>query len=267
MKTFLLITTALATMLPMQAQPIEVGASARPAPAAAKLPVPEKLALVLKSPLAIEHYVEPYVPATFVMDVMRTGRVRIAVQTDEKGRPVDSVILAYSHRRLADNTIDALDRWRFTPVKVEGVPVAARTEIELEFKGADVISITNVGDQFERMLNNMGVERLEFQPCPLTELDRIPLPLNTIPPRYSIAARDQGVVGTVEVQFYIDQTGTVRLPAVISADRIDLAEAAFEAVQQWKFEPPTRKGIPVLISAMQQFKFGLDEASPSMAIK
>jgi TonB family protein len=62
--------------------------------------------------------------------------------------------------------------------------------------------------------------------------------------------------GTVEIQFYIDEKGAVRLPAIKYSDRIDLAESALEAVRQWKFEPPTRNGRPVLITAVQQFDFG-----------
>jgi TonB family protein len=114
--------------------------------------------------------------------------------------------------------------------------------------------------QLRRSVDDHGhvreLERIAGRPCPLRDLDRIPLLLNAVTPRYAIEARDQGVRGTVEVQFFIDEKGTVRMPAVLQADRLDLAQMALEAVRQWKFEPPTHKGNPVMISAVQHFEFG-----------
>jgi outer membrane biosynthesis protein TonB len=50
------------------------------------------------------------------------------------------------------------------------------------------------------------------------------------------------------------------MPAVLSADYDELASLAVAAIQQWKFEPPTRKGVPVMVRAKQVFHFGPKKA-------
>ena len=63
-------------------------------------------------------------------------------------------------------------------------------------------------------------------------------------------------VHTVTVEFYIDEQGTVRMAAVPRESAGDVyAAAAVAAVEQWRFEPPLRKGEPVLVLAQQEFKF------------
>jgi TonB family protein len=66
----------------------------------------------------------------------------------------------------------------------------------------------------------------------------------------------KGVHGRVSVDFYIDETGVVRMPAVSPRDNIELTALSLEALRQWRFEPPTRNGKPVLVKASQVFSFG-----------
>jgi len=255
MKTTFLTAALLAIATAAQAQPVALGASAS-VPASESTQGQGLDDLVVVRSLKAESFVAPIMSGKLLMAAVSQGRVRIVLQVGEDGRPLDWLIVAYSHRDLADSTLDVVRRWRFDPVKIENVPVKAQTEFDLEFKGPDVVTISTVSDHIELFMRNLAGERLEYRPCTVRELDRIPLLLNVVVPRYSIAARDHGVRGSVEVQFYIDETGAVRLPAVLNADRIDIAMAALEAVRQWKFEPPTRNGRPVLISAIQVFDFG-----------
>lgn len=255
MKTTFILATVLSIAAAANAQPIELGATITEQPAPTDFQSRIKNLVVMRS-LKAKEFVAPTMSPAMQIGVVTKGRVRVAVKADSEGVPVEWLILAYSHRDLADSTTRVLPKWRFAPVAVEGVPVSAQTEFDIEFRGPDVVSISPSMDQLEYIFRNMGFERIEYRPCPLNELDRIPLLLNVVTPHYSIAARDQGVRGMVEVQFYIDEAGTVRLPAIVNADRIDIAEAALEAVRQWRFEPPTRNGHPVLISAIQQFNFG-----------
>lgn len=255
MKTAFLAAAFLAIASTAQAQPAAPGASVA-VPASESKPGEGLADLVVVRALKAESFVPPLMSSKLQMAAVSRGRVRIVLQVGEDGRPLDWMIVAYSHRDLADSTLDVVRRWRFDPVKIESVPVRAQTELELEFKGPDVVTISTVSDHLELFMRSVAGERLEFRPCPVRELDRIPLLLNVVTPHYSVAARDQGVRGSVEVQFYIDETGTVRLPAVLNADRIDIAMAALVAVRQWKFEPPTRHGRPVHVSAIQMFDFG-----------
>jgi outer membrane biosynthesis protein TonB len=60
----------------------------------------------------------------------------------------------------------------------------------------------------------------------------------------------------VQVHFYIDEKGVVRMPAVQNGPHPYLMEMAVEAMKGWKFEPPTSRGRPVLVAAAQTFEFG-----------
>jgi TonB family protein len=60
----------------------------------------------------------------------------------------------------------------------------------------------------------------------------------------------------VTVEFYIDEQGRVRMAAVPREAADDIySAAAVAAVEQWRFEPPLRKGKPVLVLVEQLFRF------------
>ena len=62
--------------------------------------------------------------------------------------------------------------------------------------------------------------------------------------------------GRVEVRFYIDEKGAVRMPVVASDASSYLAESAVTALRDWRFEPARQNGRPVLVAASQEFDFG-----------
>ena len=257
MKTLFLFTVMLAGGLAASAAPPVVVAAPEQTPAPPQQdPDAELRSFVIVRQLNPLFTVAPRMSATMQLENILKGSVRFAVQIDAEGRPVDWIILAYTNKDLAEATRLVLKDWRFEPETIEGHPVSAQTEFNMDFRGPDVVTISQAMDQQEFLFRNMGLERLEFELCPVSKLDRIPIPVNVVKPLYSFEARDKGIRGNVEVRFYINEKGEVRLPAVLNADRIDIAEAALDAVRQWKFEPPTRNGKPVLISAAQHFDFG-----------
>ena len=55
--------------------------------------------------------------------------------------------------------------------------------------------------------------------------------------------------------FYVDEEGRLRLPSVDSSASPALIENAVDALQQWRFKPPTIKGKGVLVYAVRVVKF------------
>jgi hypothetical protein len=47
------------------------------------------------------------------------------------------------------------------------------------------------------------------------------------------------------------------MPAGSQKDDSQLIALAITALRQWRFEPPTRNGRPVLVAAIQVFNFGV----------
>jgi TonB family protein len=71
-----------------------------------------------------------------------------------------------------------------------------------------------------------------------------PEPIHQLVPVYPAELRQQGVGGEVELQFVVDEKGDVQFVEVVKSLHPYLDYAAVQALKQWKFEPPLRKGKP-----------------------
>ena len=76
--------------------------------------------------------------------------------------------------------------------------------------------------------------------------------ISPTPPKPENAPRE---VKGVTVDFYIDETGRPRMPTVNGRGNELMAASAVEALEQWRFTPPMRKGDPVAVRASQWFDF------------
>jgi TonB family protein len=206
--------------------------------------------------IGVEVTVEPQLPAVLMMNGLRDGRVVLAIDVDAEGKLTDWLVLGASHRELIRPCVEALQKWDFRPARYAGLPVLAQLQltIDLSQKGA-VISRTAV-DSVTDWLEKLGGRRHDYQVCPGGEIDRPPVALTTVAPRYPAEAAKKGVRGRVKVHFYIDEQGAVRMPAVPADTHPYLSWEAIKALREWKFEPPTRRGQPVLVAAAQEFNFG-----------
>ncbi len=59
------------------------------------------------------------------------------------------------------------------------------------------------------------------------------------------------------LKIVVGDDGTVGSAAVFESFDHDLDAKAIEAVKQWKFEPATRKGVPVAVELMVKVDFRL----------
>jgi TonB family protein len=189
------------------------------------------------------------------------GEARIAIAVDETGKLTDWLVVGYTHRRFADESVSAIKQWEFEPARVRGKPVSVQIELLISFETSGVvISSADLNSAMQRYSARLFKYRDAYRPCTMKEIDRIPTPQNAVSPVYGETLAKKGVQGTVTIEFFIDETGAMRMPAVLSADYDELASLAVAAVQQWKFEPPTRKGVPVMVRAKQVFHFGPKQA-------
>ncbi len=204
------------------------------------------------SGIAIEQVGVLAYPPSMTFEAIYSGEARVAISVDETGKLTDSLVTAYTNRAFADAALAAVKRWRYQPALVDGRPCAARSNIVFEFRDRGVIiqalpsAIARYA--FFRMLD----EHFVYQPCLLRDLDKIPVPAKVVPPLVSSIDASKEIT----VEFYIDEEGRVRMPAVAKESVDDVcAAAAVRAVEQWQFEPPLRRGRPVLVLAQQKFNF------------
>jgi TonB family protein len=114
----------------------------------------------------------------------------------------------------------ALKDWRFAPARENGQPVAAEA----------VVSVL-------------------CQPPPQTAQARIipAKPISQEAPEYPLAMRRFGLRGQVLIDFEVDPTGKVQNAVIFQSDNPAFDEPALEALRQWKFEPGTSGGKPVVV--------------------
>jgi len=204
-----------------------------------------------------ENTLPRFPPALQANGIVR-GDVIVAISVDAQGKIKDSLLLAYTSELLAKTTLDALKEWRFQPARLDGDPIPSQVELTVNYTLEGAVITSNIVNlylfgRFEHAGDNRYVYRMRSP----GELDRAPTPTNSPSPKYAEQAFKEGVRGKVQVHFYIDEQGAVRLPAVTNPDVSPyLAEKAVEAVREWKFEPPLSHGAPALVAASEEFSFG-----------
>lgn len=78
--------------------------------------------------------------------------------------------------------------------------------------------------------------------------------LHAVEPAYPLVAVKRKLQGPVVLKAAIDERGEIQGVSVVSGDPL-LAEAATQAVKQWKFAPFIKGGSPVKVSASVPFSF------------
>jgi len=199
----------------------------------------------------------PTFPPALIMDGITRGHAVVVASIDAEGKVQDAMVLAQTHPRLAEATLTALHRWRFIPARLNGTPVPVQTELKVDYTLEGAVITTNAIDHFffDR-IEGAGETAVKQHLCPANRLDRPPQRVSGEAPRYAEAANKEGVAGRVKVHFYIDESGEVRFASAEPGAHPYLLEQAVLAVRQWRFQPPTSRGNPVLVAAVQEFDFG-----------
>jgi TonB family protein len=203
----------------------------------------------------------PQYPLALKTAGITRGHCVIAISVDETGRVKDTLVLAYTQKPLAKASVDVLKNWRFIPAKLDGVPVPVQTELRFDYTLEGAVITANILNHFLfDGFENVGDNAVIYRPGSVSKLDRRPVRIGGEAPRYSALAERDGIRGKVKVRFYIDESGDVKMPAAL-ADHVHpyLLEEAVAAVRTWKFEPALSQGEPVLVAAMQEFRFGADK--------
>jgi len=219
-------------------------------PLAAQPPGPQD------SVLTIHQTVTPFYPAHLFMEGVLDGEVRVAIEVDARGRLTDTLVVAYTDSSLVKPTLDAMRQWTFDPPVVNGEARSTTSGLVFNYQPQGTVLVQRTGaaegDSLFDEVGGRSSRRYQYEVRQLRDLDRIPTPLRIVRPVLPARA-GRNLPGRVVVDFYIDDTGHVRLPAVSRSDDNELAWAAVQAVAQWTFAPPTVNGAPVTVLATQSF--------------
>ena len=198
--------------------------------------------------------VAPDYPVREYKNGVTAGEVRMLLRIDPVGRLDDALVTAYSLPGFADMALIAVKKWKFRPSRVYGDPAFSTLEVQFKFNVDQRLATSRIGPQDEPYFD-AGQDEFQYAAVSMSQLDNVPEPVRKVTPTYPGDWAARGITGSVVVGFYIDETGRVRMPRIVSADHPELGWIALPAIVKWRFDPPTRKGKPVLVKAEQNFEF------------
>lgn len=197
--------------------------------------------------------VRPQFPLVLMRNAVRQGQVLLLLEVAPSGQLADVLVTAYTREEFADEVRRVLPLWRYEPARVAGQPVATIMALSVRFELEGVlITAPQVSDTAEARARH---EKFSYEAKNLRQIDRIPTPVKVVAPAYPPEWARRGLSGKIDVNFYIDESGRVRMASCPPGTDDRLAGLALSAVKEWQFTPPSADGRPVLVSARQVFNF------------
>jgi TonB family protein len=209
--------------------------------------------------MRLDRFVLPEFPPFLRQAGVMQGTVVAAIGHDEKGRADDILILESSDPRFSDAALDAIREWRFQPHADAARAGDAAPVVRFLFTTGSVsvvpLTASSGGVTRRAVRADSPIELPNF-----SHLDQPPPLLQQATPEFPAALRSRVTRGTVVVKYFVDSTGRVRLPSVISATEPEFGAAALTAIRQWRYEPPRIDGKPVVALERHAFEFSASGA-------
>ena len=185
------------------------------------------------------------------------GDATVDFVIDKEGLPQHVVAFRASDRRFAEAAVAAVEGWRFKPGLIGGKAVVTRLEIPIVFALSDDQVETPEGPE------RHGLVQEPTPPMPsdaydISKVDRQPLPIKQVRPRYPYDLRQRHIEGMAMVLFIVDRNGNVVSALSTQATDAAFADSAVAAVLQWKFRPAEVKGKTVNCRLMVPLNFSLN---------
>lgn len=162
------------------------------------------------------------------------GAVWLAVVVQADGTVGEDVRVTKSlDPDLDQQAIKAARQWRFKPGTKDGQPVAVEVNLEMTFalRGGPVYTAGN------------GVTP--------------PQPTKQVNPKYTDAARQARIQGSVQLSGIVETDGLIGSIQVVKGLDSELDEQAVQALSQWRFKPGQKDGADVRVRVTIEMTFTL----------
>ena len=215
--------------------------------------------------IRIDQTVEGQFPAVLSFSPIISGEARVVINVDSDGRLADWLVTGYTHEAFAQEAIQLLRHWRYTPAAIDGRPIDARMEVTLRFSSRGRVVSLSREDTPAMLMNDFLRNQFVRRVCPAADLDRpiaVVQAVNPPDPGRTEAAPASAPV-SVLLDFYVDENGQTRMPVVLNDAQEDYARAAVWALSQWRFAAPTHAGKTVAVRVRQEFIFHGQPAAPA----
>jgi TonB family protein len=203
-------------------------------------------------PLQVIQTIEANFPPGLSGRGVTHGEVRAVLNVNAEGRLVDFLVTSYTHRELALELTGLLRVWEYKPAMLGRDPINARSEMTFAFSDTgSIVSVQPFENPIVTSEGSMAPRMISAILAP-NQLDEPLKPVHVVAPRHPGSAVGGG---SATLEFYVDTEGKPRLTAVTAMTHEALGRAAVQAVEQWRFAPPTHRGRPTAVRVVQEFKF------------
>lgn len=215
----------------------------------------------LRDTFRVERYVEPIFPVALRNKSVSEGYAQVQLLVAGDGSVLEIFTSACSRPEFGEAAERALNDWKFGPA-ADPTSLPQRFNMRIDFRREGMLVVQ--GDFLETVNAFLGHTDPDtaVTVCKLRELDATPEITNMVVPLYPESLKKQKIEGAAAVSFYIDEEGRVHVPVVAGSTRPEFAIAALDAVKQWTFAPPLRRGVPTRVFAVQEFSFSPEPTAP-----
>jgi TonB family protein len=172
------------------------------------------------------HRVEPEYPEAAKAQGI-SGVVIVQLQIDSEGHVAQTNIVS-GDPLLTEAAVNAIKQWQFKPYTLDGEPVEVETTASVRVGLPQMLRVS------QGVMEGNVVRKVN--------------------PVYPVEARAARIQGDVILEVTISREGDVSHLAVISGHPL-LADAATNAVKQWKYKPYLLNGNPVEIESTIKIQF------------
>jgi TonB family protein len=191
------------------------------------------------APPVLNNIQPTYPPLAIQARISGVIRCKVTIGTDGTVR---SIRILSGHPLLVSAAMEALKEWKFQPPAVQG-----DYRVEIPFTLAD-LSPAAVAAAGELPADHQGKKAAGTSPKVIVIGANVQASklVNHVDPVYPWDARVAGIQGTVTLKVTIDENGSVVRMEATDGNPV-LADAAFQAVRQWTYQPTLLNGDPVKV--------------------
>jgi len=200
----------------------------------------------------------PMYPQVLLHEGVFDGSVRVCIEVDEYGELRDYLITDTTNKQFSKSVKAVIEDWNFSVPIMNGDPSSVVFRLKIDFSAdGSVVNLTIPGAANLRL----GFAQKFFEEnyvAIASDLDAEPRPTSIVKPSIPTSALEDYANTFCIFEFFVDQQGNVRMPTLSEkSEDIDdrMLLAAQDALEQWKFVPPTVNGRPTNTKLAQRFQF------------
>lgn len=177
------------------------------------------------------------------------GQVEVIFQVTRHGAVEDPDISYATHPEFGESVKKVLAKWRFSPARRDGLPVAQRVKMPIMF-------IVRADDALSKWAGRNVFKRFEKDPTEADDVGEWPEPSAWIEPYYPTQLSGTGKREEVVINFVVDEHGDVVNPEVLIGDDPHFIASALAATISLDFSPHiSAEGEPTPIAMAVSYKF------------